>query len=116
VEVKQSQQGAITLLELSGRLIGGPHMYALHDRIKQLIKDGSVDLLFDFSGVTMIDSFGLGIMLACHHSLEREGGTLRLCSLSEVVRDVFYITLISKVISIYPTRADAMAAFHVSGE
>jgi anti-sigma B factor antagonist len=115
VEVKQSELDGVTLLELSGRLIGGPQMYELHERIKKLVKDGCIDIVLDLGGVTMIDSFSLGIVLACHHSLEREGGSLKLCSLNETVRDVFYITLLSKVLRVHATREEAIASSRSAG-
>jgi anti-anti-sigma factor len=42
----------------------------------KLIEKGFVELTIDFSSVNMIDSVGLGVLIATHNSLKNKGGSL----------------------------------------
>jgi anti-sigma B factor antagonist len=44
--------------------------------LKVLLDQGIQDLTIDLTGVEMIDSVGLGVLIAAHNSLRQKGGQL----------------------------------------
>lgn len=54
-----------------------------------LIDKGNNDLRIDFTGVEMIDSVGLGILIATHNSLSKNGGKLTVTNVSEEIYGLF---------------------------
>lgn len=105
---------AVRIVELSGRLdaAGTPAAIA---RIKMVVGEVARYLLLDMAQVTFLSSSGLRALLLVRKDLHARGGELRLCALPPQVRDVFEITGFTQVFEIYPTRAEALAAFAQGG-
>jgi anti-anti-sigma factor len=59
--------------------------------IKKLLVSSSGDLTIDFSGVEMIDSKGLGLLIAVFNSLEAGGRKLRITGASPDLVDLFRV-------------------------
>jgi anti-sigma B factor antagonist len=68
-------------------------------------------LLLDLQRVTFIDSSGLGALLACQRMLEGAGGELKLCGLRPDVRAALELVRMDRLIDLYATREEALAAF-----
>ena len=54
----------------------------LKEEMKQALDDGAVEMAVDLSGVEMMDSMGIGLLIAAHNSLEKNGGQLELLNTS----------------------------------
>jgi anti-anti-sigma factor len=54
-----------------------------------LIKKGITELVIDLSGVEVVDSVGLGVMIATHNSLNKTGGKLKVINASEDICRLF---------------------------
>ena len=61
----------------------------MRQQLKQLIADGVSYLTIDLSGVEMIDSVGLGLLISTHNSLSRTGGALTVENVSKDLYDLF---------------------------
>lgn len=70
--------------------------------------DKTAWIILDLAEAEYISSFGLRVLLACKKGLKPKKGDLILTALQPVVRDVFEITGLSKVISIKKTREEAL--------
>ena len=62
-------------------------------KLHKLVKDGIRELTIDLAGVKMVDSVGLGVLIAAHNSLDDIGGKLKvknasddICSLMKTMR------------------------------
>ncbi len=51
--------------------------------LKELVDQGIKDLTIDLDGVEMIDSIGMGLLIAAHNSLTKNGGRLRVVNSGE---------------------------------
>ena len=54
-----------------------------------LIKNGIKELAIDLSGVEVVDSVGLGVMIATHNTLSKSGGKLKVINASEDICRLF---------------------------
>ncbi len=50
----------------------------LKEEMKEVLAAGTVELAIDLSGVEMMDSMGIGVLIAAHNSLKKNGGRLEL--------------------------------------
>ncbi len=73
--------------------------------------ENSPALIIELSGVSHMDSAGLGLLVHLHASCQRTGRRLALAGLNERIRKLLDVTGISQVLTLYTTRADAEQAF-----
>ena len=53
------------------------------------VENGIKELTIDFSAVEMVDSAGLGVLIATHNSLKNMGGRLKITNVSEDINKLF---------------------------
>jgi anti-sigma B factor antagonist len=95
--------GSTSVIAVRGALILGPTGKQIEALVTQLLSAGRHNLVFDLSGVTHIDSTGLGCFIDAHSRLERVGGQMRLAGAGGLVRDTFHVTRLDTVFRFYPT-------------
>jgi anti-anti-sigma factor len=61
----------------------------LRTAIKGLITEGCSSITFDLTGVEIVDSTGIGLLIAAHNSLLKTGGTLAVINTSKDILDLF---------------------------
>ncbi len=54
----------------------------LKGEMKQALDDGAVEIAVDLTGVEMMDSMGIAVLIAAHNSLQKNGGQLELVNVS----------------------------------
>ena len=101
----------ISVVEISGQLDLSNDLLAIEDLITKLIEEGARKLVVDLTGLTYIDSAGLGTLVAAHHSVKTQGASLRLCHLGSKFQEVLQITKLLTVFDVYNTEAEAVASF-----
>lgn len=82
---------------------------ALGDRLDAVIDRGPSWLVVDLSGVTFVDSQGIGVLLRGTRRFEAREGKFRLVVPAAEIRRIFEITSLDRVFSLDRTRAEALA-------
>ena len=82
LNIKQNLKGDVMVLNLSGKIMGGPDHDKFQTEIKTLISAGHVDILLDMHKVSWVNSTGLGILVSAYHTLKKNGGQLKICQVS----------------------------------
>lgn len=111
VNIKQNKHGDVMVLALSGKIMGGPDHERFLGEIKTLVSDGQVDVLLDMSKVTWVNSTGLGILVSGFHTLKKNGGRLKICSVSDRIDNILNVTQLKLVFDTYATCEEALASF-----
>lgn len=70
--------------------------------LKNLIAGGATDLTVDLADVRMIDSIGIGLLIATHNSLGKAGGVLTLVNASQDLMDLFLNMRLNQHFTITP--------------
>jgi len=79
--------------------------------LAEATEDGGIrQVVLDMSGVEMLDSAVLGILLAHHQKLQRRGGELVLLSPSEEMNDLLVMTDLEQLIPVYTNREEIPSA------
>jgi len=96
---------------MSGSILMGPDCQRIEQELEQLLRQNETRVIFDLSGISTIDSSGVGKIVSCFSRLKKSGGSLRLAGLKGMVEHAFKLTQVHKVIGIYPTASDASESF-----
>ena len=100
----------IVVLEISGRITLGRECKQLEWSTESLVRENKKKVIFDLSGVTHIDSTGIGIIVMSAGQLKQAGGALRVCAQGRV-EEILKMTNVDKVVGLHPTIAAASAGF-----
>jgi len=97
-----SQAGGYTVVAVNGEL----DVYtapALEETLGDLVESGSTRIIVDLSGVTFMDSTGLGLLIKALKWTREHEGALRVVANSEKVLKVFRVTGLDSVLSLHTT-------------
>ncbi len=111
LEVKERQAGDVTILDMSGAVRIGQGSIALRDSVRSLVEGGKKKILLNLGGVNYIDSSGIGELIANYTTVSREGGQLKLLSLTEKIQNLLVITKLLTVFDAYDNEAEALNSF-----
>jgi anti-sigma B factor antagonist len=104
-------QNGVRLIEISGKITIGSGDVKIRELISSSLDDGKTKILLDLSGVTAIDSSGIGEMVACYTTVTKRGGQLKLLKLSPKINDILQVTQLITVFDVYDTEEEALASF-----
>ena len=100
--------GASHLVAVSGEI----DLFTAGDlkaRLALPIEAGRSRIVVDLTGVTFIDSSGLGVLIGAQKQLMRSKGGLVIVCHDRTIVNTFKITGLDRVFEIVPSRADATA-------
>ncbi len=100
---RQDVQDSTSVITLRGKLMLGEEAAQLEGLVPQLLKVGRKNLVFDLSGVTHIDSTGIGRFIDAYSRLGQAGGQMRLAGATGAVRDSFRVTRLDTIFRFFPT-------------
>jgi len=111
MQIKERMEGDVAVLELKGKLMGGPETLSIHTKVKDLISKGVNKVVMDLGKVTWMNSTGLGALMGSMTSLKSADGDLKLARVTEKVKSLFMITKLITIFSTYDSVDDAVSAF-----
>ena len=111
MKIKQNPQDKVMVLELSGKIMGGPDFDKFKEEIAKLVEGGYKNVILDMSGVPWINSTGLGILITGYHSIKAAEGAMKICHVKERVLSIFYISQLQNIFDVYENLDQALAAF-----
>jgi anti-sigma B factor antagonist len=106
---KKEIKPGVVVLEMVGRIVMGPDCARIEQEVDQLARQHDKHVIFDLTGISMIDSCGVGQIVKCFSSLKKSGKSLCLAGVNAMVGGVFKMTRVDQVIGIYPTAFEAAA-------
>ena len=109
--ISTRQVGGITILDIGGRIVLGEESTSLRDVIRDLLKNGHKQILFNLGDVDYIDTTGLGSLVGALTTVRKQGGDLKLLNLPEKFAGVMQITKLYKVFDIMNDEAAAVKSF-----
>jgi anti-sigma B factor antagonist len=101
----------IGVLEISAHILGDTDAPYLEAQVKDLIAKGIKNFILDLAAVRLINSIGIGTMMACMTSVKRAEGVLKLSTVSEKISDIMTLMGIDQLFEIYEDREDAVASY-----
>jgi anti-sigma B factor antagonist len=111
MKIGQRQNGAVTIVELDGRLIFDEGDVMLRDCVNGLVRQGYTKILIDMKGVTRLDSAGIGMIVAKYVTAYMRGGRLKLPNLTNRGETLMDITKLVTVFDIFEDEEEAVKSF-----
>jgi len=102
--------GDVIVVTCNGRIVFGEEAADLRDVVKSLLQRSS-QIVIDLSGVSYIDSGGLGTLVGLYTSARNQGGEIKLANLTQRVHDQLQITKLITVFECYDSEQAAVNAF-----
>lgn len=78
--------------------------------VRELLANGCRKIILDFSGLTHIDSTGIGRTIAALNLVMQQGANMVVAGAKGSVREAFRVTQLDRVFRFYDDVADAEAA------
>ena len=114
MQIEERAAGDVTLLDLKGKMTLGEGDEILKDKINSLVLQGRKKLVLNLAAVPYIDSAGLGEIVRTYTTVSRQGGSMKLLSLTRRITDLLSITKLLTVFETYDNEADAVRSFSSS--
>ena len=111
MDITERRSGDVVILEFSGRLSIDDGGSQTRDRIESLLAAGENKLLLGMDGVTVLDSSGVGELVAGRNAAEAAGAKIKLAQLSPRVGEVLKITQLIGVFEIFDSIDEGVDSF-----
>ncbi|WLR51857.1 STAS domain-containing protein [Bacillus tianshenii] len=96
-EIRENEDGIIFVL--SGKIYAD-EATILREKILEYLENSNQHIICDLTGVTYIDSAGLGVLVAVHKRTKENNRTLIIKGLNGMVKEMFELTRLTKVFTI----------------
>ena len=94
------------VIDVVGKINRLKDSIVLKSFINTLLEKSITDLALNLAKVTYLDSGALNVLIYCHNTLSKKGGTLCIIEPNEYVRDVLEVVGLDKLVKIYPTEEE----------
>jgi len=111
MNVTKRQKGNVTILDLKGKITIGAGDIALRDAVQEALSSGATSVILNLTGVTTIDSSGVGELVSSFTTATNRGAKLKLANIPAKVSDVLTITQLITVFDVFDTEDEAVASF-----
>jgi len=101
----------IDILEMNGRIILGNSSREVELKLAEILSEHAKKIIFDLSGVTILDSTGIGILVVRQGKINKARGRLHIAGASGFVEETLKITSVDKLLQLFPSVAEAAAGF-----
>lgn len=109
--LKEEMRAGVSVLEIKGKLMGGPETQEVHQRVKDLVANGVKKVIIDLGKVSWMNSTGLGTLMSSLTTMKNAQGDLKLARATEKVKSLFMITKLITIFDSYDTIDGALEAF-----
>jgi len=101
----------VDVIALSGKITIGSGDTQLRDVITAAMNEGKQKILLDMSGVSTIDSSGIGELVGSYTSVANRGGKMKLLHLPAKLNELLHVTQLITVFEVYDDEAEALRSF-----
>ena len=115
MQIEQRIVDNVAIIKVTGDITlskGGDVL--LKDKVQSLLHQGYTNLLIDLSGVSYVDSAGLGELVQTYVTAKNRGGRLRLLNPTKRLKDLLVVTKLLTVFESYDNEAAAVASFQAA--
>ena len=111
LEIREGRSGDVVIMSLMGRMVGEQEDVVFRESIDRLIDQGIYKIVVDLHDVVLLDSGGIGVLIAKLHSVRKRGGDLRLAHLTPRTERLLAITHLLSVFLTYSSVDEAVRSF-----
>jgi len=111
MEIRHEQPSSQTaVVTLSGKVMLGTGTERISALVNDLLARGTRNVVFDLSGVTVLDSTGVGQFIASFNQIMSAGGEMRMAGATGHILQTFRVSRLDKMFPFFPTAEEAAKA------
>jgi anti-sigma B factor antagonist len=111
MKISSRNVNGVEIIKLEGKITIGAGDSQLREAILGALNSGKQNILLDMTGVTTIDSSGIGELVGSFTTVTNRGGKLKLLHLPPKVTDLLQVTQLITVFEVYENEPEATASF-----
>ena len=104
-------EGGVAVIYIGGRVMLGDESAQIEKVVADLLAKSHRKFVFELSGVTHMDSTGIGRFIASLNKVMQAGGQMRMAAASGIVREGFRVTRLDTVFQFFPDVEAACKGF-----
>ena len=113
--VSQHKDDVLIVQFTSQKILSDVLIAQIGREVLELADEADGKMLLDFQGVTFMSSAMIGKIVLLNKKCKQNKITIKLCNIAPSIMEVFEITRLNKVFSIYDSIDDALKAFGKKG-
>jgi anti-sigma B factor antagonist len=113
MKFKVREEGNVTVIDLSGKLMGGIDADVFRDLVHELIEKGRKKVVVNLAGIKWINSTGVGILITGYTTLRKNKGDLKLLNVSKKIESMLYVTKLNLIFECYDDEHEAIASYSI---
>jgi anti-anti-sigma factor len=107
----RTTDNGVEIIKLEGKITIGSGDSQLREVIGNAMNNPSPKILLDMSGVTTIDSSGIGELVGSYTTVTNRGGKLKLLHLPAKLNELLHVTQLITVFEVYDSEQEALSSF-----
>ncbi len=111
MKIQDEVKGDVAIIQLKGKVIGGPDATMFHGKLHELVSAGKKRVVIDLAKVDLMNSVGLGMMISALATVSSAGGELRLVNVTKGIKTLLTITQLVRIFQTYESTEDAIKSF-----
>ena len=116
MKINQREVYGAVVLDLQGKLTGGPEAETFRTIFKNLINEEKKKIIVNLEKVSWINSTGLGILISGYTTVRRAGGDLVLTHVSDRIESILYVTKLNLLFKAFETEEEALKSLEKGPE
>ena len=113
MDVTIRKREELTILDIEGRVIGSDSLALKHiiDEQINVAEEGKAKIILNLEQVRMVDSSGLGVIVAAYTSVQRKGGRIALLNVGGNIKSLIVMAKLMTIFDRYDDEDEAVASF-----
>jgi anti-anti-sigma factor len=112
LKITQREVGDVVVLDLEGKLLGGPDQWdQLRNLFKTLVDSGKKNIIVNLEKINRVSSTGFGILIGRRKEVREIGGDLVLMQFQDQVKHPFYIMELNRLFKAFDNEEEALKNF-----
>lgn len=111
MELSTDEKSGIVIISMKGKIMGVSNEQSLTEMICKYADEGKNKIIFDLSGVTWMNSAGLGKCIAALTILRNRGGDLKMAAPPKIVMSLMEKCRLHTIFRFYETVDKAVKDF-----
>jgi anti-sigma B factor antagonist len=111
MQLAVEELGDVRIVRVREAKLTYPVLSTFFAQVRQLVEDGSRQVVIDLAAVSYIDSASIGCLMDIHRLLQEKGGAVRLSGLQPRVETMISMTGVHKIIDMHREEGEAVSAF-----
>jgi anti-sigma B factor antagonist len=109
LKINEHYNGVV--IKFNGKLMGGPLAGELNSTLHNLINEGKMNIVVNMSGVTFMNSTGLGILISGLATMKNKNGYFKLAAIPKNIDGILSVTKLNQIFEQYITVDEALKSF-----